>query len=322
MKCGPNSLMRSACTRKVSGACASGNCAYGTSPAAIRVAMFRMYEMSTSTATWVFRHTVNAALAAKRSSGRSGRERPGSAARPAPITRREYRCEMRKGNDMRWLLLGATGLVGTHLRAALRGRDVVTTSHRAQLPGALAVDLTDRAATTRLIREVRSDVIVVAAINEYGRQKVAVEAIARERSDHLVCRVSGVYGWSSARTSFVCQLIDRLRAGRSLRVPSDQIITPTPAADLAGVIVELVDRSARGIFHAAGPEILPRPEFARRAAEAFGLDPALLDLRTTAELGLAAPRPLRAGLVTDKLRVFLGHGLSPSRDALAAMRDT
>jgi len=288
---------------------------------------------------------------------------------------------MRKGNDMRWLLLGATGLVGTHLRAALRGRDVVTTSHRAQLPGALAVDLTDRAATTRLIREVRSDVIVVAAanafveecerdpvatrvinvdalrhiaelapktllvvfsseyvfdgragryaeddavapINEYGRQKVAVEAIVRERSDHLVCRVSGVYGWSSARTSFVCQLIDRLRAGQSLRVPSDQIITPTPAADLASVIVELVDRSARGIFHAAGPEILPRPEFARRAAEAFGLDPALLDLRTTAELGLAAPRPLRAGLVTDKLRAFLGHGLSPSRDALAAMRDT
>ena len=162
----------------------------------------------------------------------------------------------------------------------------------------------------------------VAPINEYGRQKVAVEAIVRERSDHLVCRVSGVYGWSSARTSFVCQLIDRLRAGQSLRVPSDQIITPTPAADLASVIVELVDRSARGIFHAAGPEILPRPEFARRAAEAFGLDPALLDLRTTAELGLAAPRPLRAGLVTDKLRAFLGHGLSPSRDALAAMRDT
>src|SRR5256886_7317066 len=138
--------MRSACTRKVRGACARGNCAYGTSPAAIRVAMFRMYEMSTSTATWVFRHIVNAALAAKRSSGRSGRERPGSAARPAPITRREYRCEMRKGNDMRWLLLGATGLVGTHLRAALRGRDLVMTSHRAQLPAAFPPDPTCGAA--------------------------------------------------------------------------------------------------------------------------------------------------------------------------------
>jgi len=287
---------------------------------------------------------------------------------------------MTKGNDMRWLLLGATGLVGTHLRAALRGRDVVMTSHRAQLPGSVPLDLTDHAAVTRVIQEARPDVIVVAAanafveqcerepiatrvinvdavrylanaapnallvvfsseyvfdgsagtyaeddpvtpINEYGRQKVAVEAIARERPDHLVCRVSGVYGWSAARTSFVCQLVDRLRAGQRLRVPADQVITPTPAADLAGAIVELVDRSARGIFHAAGPEILPRPEFARRAAQTFGLDAALLDLRTTAELGLAAPRPLRAGLRTDKLRAFLGHGLSHSVDALAAMRD-
>ena len=288
---------------------------------------------------------------------------------------------MRGRGDRRWLLLGAGGLVGGHLRLALAGRDVVETSHRAQLPGTVTVDLTDPAATTRLIREARPDVIVVAAanafveecerepiatrainvdavqrvadaapdallvvfsseyvfdgsagsyaeddavapLNEYGRQKVAVEAIARGRPDHLVCRVSGVYGWSAARTSFVSQLVDRLRAGERIRVPSDQLITPTPAADLAGAVVELVDRGASGTFHTAGPEILPRPEFARRAAETFGLDAALLEIRATAELGLAAPRPLRAGLVTDKLRAFLGHGLSPSRDALAAMRDT
>lgn len=289
--------------------------------------------------------------------------------------------DIKKETNVRWLLLGAAGLVGTHLRAALRDRDVVMTSHRAQLPGSVALDLTDRAATTRVIHEARPDVIVVAAanafveecerepvatrainvdavrnvaeaapdamlvvfssdyvfdgsagsyaeddpiapINEYGRQKVALEAIARDRTEHLVCRVSGVYGWSAARTSFVSQLVDRLRSGQRMRVPSDQLITPTPAAELATAIVELIDRRARGTFHAAGPEILTRPEFAERAARAFGLDPSLLDFRATAELGLAAPRPLRAGLRTDKLRAFLGHGLAPSRDALTAMRDT
>jgi dTDP-4-dehydrorhamnose reductase len=288
---------------------------------------------------------------------------------------------MSEGNDLRWLLFGATGLVGTHLRTALRERDVVMTSHRAQLPGSVAVDLTDRVSTTRVIAEARPDVIVVAAanafveecerepaatrvinvdavrhvaeaapdallvvfsseyvfdgsagtyseddpvvpINEYGRQKVAVEAIARQRAAHLVCRISGVYGWSAARTSFVCQLVDRLRAGQRMRVPSDQLITPTPAPDLAAAIVELVDHGARGTFHTAGPEVLPRPEFARRAAVSFALDPALLEPLTTAELGLAAPRPLRAGLRTEKLRAFLGRGLSPSLDALVAMRDT
>jgi dTDP-4-dehydrorhamnose reductase len=289
---------------------------------------------------------------------------------------------MSNGSDSRWLLLGATGLVGTHLRAALRGRDVVTTSHRTSLPGGVALDITDAVAAARLVRETRPDVIVVAAanafveacerepgatravnvdavrrlaeaapsavlvvfsseyvfdglagsygeddrpspINEYGRQKAALETLAGERAAHLVCRVSGVYGWSTARTSFVCQLVDRLRLGQRFRVPADQLITPTPAPDLAAAVVQLVDQGARGIFHVAGPEVLPRPEFARRAAESFGLDSNLLDPVPTAALGLVAPRPLRAGLRTDKLRAFLGgRGLSPSVEGLAAMRET
>jgi dTDP-4-dehydrorhamnose reductase len=234
------------------------------------------------------------------------------------------------------------------------------TSNRSRQEGAVSLDLTDRAATARVVREARPDVVVVAAanaaveecereptatwavnvdavrqvadaapsallvvfsseyvfgggagsyaeddstapINEYGRQKVALEALARERAAHLICRVSGVYGWSAARTSFVGQLVDSLRAGRRFRVPSDQLITPTPATDLGRAVVELVDREARGTFHVAGPEILGRPDFARRAAATF--------------------RPLDAGLRTEKLRAFLGRGLSAAVDGLAAMRD-
>jgi dTDP-4-dehydrorhamnose reductase len=283
-------------------------------------------------------------------------------------------------DDGRWLLLGASGLVGRHLRVALSGRDVVATAHRAPVPGGIPLDLTDSAAITRVVRDARADVIVVAAadafvercerepvatrainveavrrvaeaapsallvvfsseyvfdgaassygeedrlvpINEYGRQKAALESIAQERASHLICRVSGVYGWSTDRMSFVCQLVDRLREGRRFRVPADQVITPTPAPDLAAAVVQLVDKEARGVFHVAGPEILPRPEFARRAAESFGLDANLLDPVPTAALGLAAPRPLRAGLRTEKLRAFLGRDLAPSVEGLAAMRE-
>ncbi|OLD33808.1 MAG: hypothetical protein AUI44_00090 [Chloroflexi bacterium 13_1_40CM_2_67_6] len=161
----------------------------------------------------------------------------------------------------------------------------------------------------------------VIPINEYGRQKVAVESVSRQRSDHLICRSSGIYGWSAARENFVCKLVDSIRARRRFKVPMDQVITPTPAPDLARAVIELVDRSARGTFHVAGPEILPRPEFARRVAAAFGLDASLIDAVPTSELGLLAQRPLGAGLRTDKLRGFLGHGLSPSAPALAAMRE-
>ncbi|HYV21273.1 MAG TPA: sugar nucleotide-binding protein, partial [Candidatus Bathyarchaeia archaeon] len=96
---------------------------------------------------------------------------------------------MGKGTDLRWLLLGATGLVGTHLRAALRGRDVVMTSHRAQLPGSIAVDLTDREAAARAIRGARPDVIVVAAaiafVEECERQPVATRMINVDAVRHV-----------------------------------------------------------------------------------------------------------------------------------------
>jgi dTDP-4-dehydrorhamnose reductase len=326
-------------------------------------------------------HSVKAALAANSRAGINTEGAGGAMlARVARTMRREYRQRMSTNDRARWLLLGAGGLVGGHLRAALAGRDVVATSHRTAVPGTVSLDLTDEGAVTRVLDDVRPDVIVVAAadafvegcerdpvatrainvtaverlsdlapgttlvvfsseyvfdgragpygeddptapINEYGRQKVELEKLAR-RTDHLICRVSGVYGWSAARTSFVAQLVDRLRGGRHFAVPADQVITPTPAPDLARAVVALVERGARGTFHCAGPEVLARPEFARRAALAFDLDPSLIDAVPTASLGLRAARPTSAGLKTEKLRSVLGRSLPVSADALADMRRT
>lgn len=286
---------------------------------------------------------------------------------------------MTRERGPRWLLFGANGLVGSHLRAALAGRDVVPTVHRTDVPGAVRVDLTDESSLRHVVLDARANVVVMAAgdafvercerepaatravnvdavrtvaeaapdallvvfsseyvfdggagpyaeddavtpLNEYGRQKVEVERIARVRPRHLVLRVSGVYGWSPARTSFVAQLVDALRAGRRFSVASDQVITPTPAADLARAVVDLVDGGASGTIHAAGPLVLPRHVFATLAATVFGLDPGLLDAVPTDALKLAAPRPRGAGLRTDRLRALLGRGLAPPSEGLATMR--
>lgn len=279
--------------------------------------------------------------------------------------------------DARYLVIGAAGLVGSHVLRALEGRDVARTDHRSRLPGATALDITDHAAVDRHLRAVRPDVVVLAAaepyvercerepaatqlvnvegtravataaalvgatlvvfsseyvfdgtkgeyieddppspINEYGRQKIAVEEIARVSGPHLVCRTSGVFGQNPGRKNFVLQLVDALRAGREFTVPSDQLITPTDALSLGRAVVELLDRGSRGTFHVCGPERMARPELARRTVAAFGLDARLLRAMPTSELGLLAPRPLRAGLRDDRLRAKLGHGLRPVAHAL------
>ncbi len=280
----------------------------------------------------------------------------------------------------RVLLIGAAGLVGRHVHAALSGRDVVATFRRQPVAGGVFLDVTDASAVRGLVATTRPDTVVLAAadpyvercerepaatrrinvdaavtvrdaarehdalfvvfsseyvfdgtagayreddprqpLNEYGRQKVALEDLARDVPRHLVLRISGVFGRQSAGRNFVLQLVDSLRAGREFDVPSDQLITPTDAVSLGQAVVELMDRGHVGVFHAAGPEILARTEFARMVADAFGLPAALLRPRPTAELGLAAPRPLRAGLSVQKLRATLGHGLQAPREALESL---
>lgn len=152
-------------------------------------------------------------------------------------------------------------------------------------------------------------------INEYGRQKVELEDIALATGG-LVCRTSGVFGADPRRKNFVLQLVDRLRAGQPFDVPSDQLITPTYAPALAGAVAQLVKRGQRGIVHVAGPSIMGRFEFARLIADAYALPAALLRPRATAELGLAAPRPLRCGLGVDRLREILGTDLTAPAAAL------
>jgi dTDP-4-dehydrorhamnose reductase len=78
----------------------------------------------------------------------------------------------------------------------------------------------------------------------------------------------------------------------------------------------LADRGITGMFHVAGPDVMGRVEFARAIALAYGLDPELLHPRPTRELQLAARRPARCGLATDKVRATLGGPHVEVREAL------
>lgn len=277
---------------------------------------------------------------------------------------------------VRVLLLGAGGLVGRHLRAALVSHDVVATT-RDGAEDAIALDIRDTARLREIAGAARPDAILNAAaavyaercerepvatrainvepvralaeiadqqratlvvlsseyvfdgthglyteedaptpVNEYGRQKVEIEALARTVGKHLVIRTSGVYGAEPARKNFVWQVVDALRRGDVFRVPSDQLITPTYAPSLAAGIVELLSDAATGTFHVVGPEVIGRDAFARLIATTFQLDRALIRPVKTSELALAAPRPPRAGLSDAKFRSARGHRTTPPAEGL------
>jgi len=158
-------------------------------------------------------------------------------------------------------------------------------------------------------------------LNEYGRQKLECEQIIAERLDrYIIGRISGVYDWEKQEKNFVVRFIDCLSRGRVFKVPSDQVVTPTYAPNLARAVRRLVEYRHEGVFHLAGSVYMLRSEFAQLVANVFELDPTLIVPICTSELRLHAERPRSAGLRTDKAEAILDFRLAAPRDGLETMR--
>jgi len=139
-------------------------------------------------------------------------------------------------------------------------------------------------------------------LSVYGRTKwMGEREVLAAHPDSLVVRTTVVYGPDDRQKNYMYSLMRNLATNTPMRVPQDQISTPTYNRDLAQTTLGLVDAGASGIFHVAGPELFNRLEFAQRIAAALGLDGSLLQGMSTAELGQTAPRPLWSGLSIEKL---------------------
>ncbi|HUL59002.1 MAG TPA: SDR family oxidoreductase [Anaeromyxobacteraceae bacterium] len=155
-------------------------------------------------------------------------------------------------------------------------------------------------------------------ISVYGATKLEGErCVLAAAPGNLCLRTTVVYSFRPGDKNFVMQLRDRLSRGERMRVPADQVSTPTYAPDLGGAVAALADRDASGVLNVVGPDVLGRLDFAVRAAHVLALPENLLERVSTAELGQRARRPLRAGLRSGRLRA-LGIELRGVEAGLAA----
>jgi dTDP-4-dehydrorhamnose reductase len=126
-------------------------------------------------------------------------------------------------------------------------------------------------------------------VNQYGFLKATSELVVAERADcGTVARIAGVQGVHRARPRaprrqdhgfgyLVASVVEALAADGTFTVwESDAInmlATPTLATDAGELIWRALEREARGVLHCCGGEHVERVTLARRAAEAFDLDP-------------------------------------------------
>lgn len=158
-------------------------------------------------------------------------------------------------------------------------------------------------------------------LSVYGRSKWEGErAVLAEIPRAVVVRSTVVYGPDRQGKNFVYQLIRNCRRGQPMRIPMDQVSSPTYNVDLAEATVELCERELSGVYHLAGDGVLDRFAFAELACRVFELDASRLSPVPTAALGQKAARPLKGGLLIDKARAVLRTTLRSPEAGLRAMK--
>ena len=140
----------------------------------------------------------------------------------------------------------------------------------------------------------------VAPLGVYGRSKADAERRVLDSDPQaLVIRTSAFFGpWDEH--NFVTQALAALDAGRPFAAVSDQIVSPTYVPDLVNVCLDLLIDRECGLWHLTNGAALSWADLARHAAAAAGVDDALLEARTAAELGLRAPRPRHSAMSSER----------------------
>ena len=159
----------------------------------------------------------------------------------------------------------------------------------------------------------------VAPLNIYGQSKLKGEELSLNKNpETLIIRTSWVY--SSFGNNFVKTMLRLMGEKEEINVVSDQIGSPTYAADLASVIMQLIEKIEKGanysgIYNYCNEGITNWYEFAVAIKQYSGLNCNIKPV-TTSDYKTAAQRPLYSVLNTEKIQGILDHKIPDWKDSL------
>ena len=155
-------------------------------------------------------------------------------------------------------------------------------------------------------------------LSVYGVSKVAGEQLVMQANPrHLVVRSAGLYGTATSRKgwTFPELMLNKARNEGALRVVTDQVLSPTFTADLAGKTKELIKQDALGLFHLTNAGECSWFEFAQGALELAGVE-AKMEQISTEQMNQRARRPPYSALDTIRLEAVGLEPLRPWKEAL------
>ncbi|WP_294564964.1 dTDP-4-dehydrorhamnose reductase [uncultured Succinatimonas sp.] len=159
-------------------------------------------------------------------------------------------------------------------------------------------------------------------LSVYGKTKLAGEqAVLENSSEAVIIRTSWLY--SSYGKNFVKTIRELAKTKKQIRVISDQIGSPTYAADLARAIAQIipnVSKNKKGIYHYSNEGICSWYDFAYEIVEQSNLDCEVIPILSS-EYPTKAIRPFYSVLSKEKIKkvfnIEIPHWRSSLRTCLS-----
>jgi len=139
----------------------------------------------------------------------------------------------------------------------------------------------------------------------YGRSKHEAEVkVLAASPEALVIRTAAFFGpWD--QHNFVTLALEAMRRGETWRAAEDQWVSPTYVPDLVKTSLDMLIDGESGLVHLANRGAVSWARLAQMAAEAAGLDTALVQPQPGAALGQVACRPRYSALDSERGVVML-----------------
>ena len=147
-------------------------------------------------------------------------------------------------------------------------------------------------------------------LSAYGKSKLLGEerVLSGNPDNSLIVRTAWLFGRYGA--CFPDTIVKLAKAGRPLRIVNDQIGCPTYTEDLASITLALVDKNAKGIYHATNSGVISWHGFTEAILRAFKINASVGSITTSEWLAIRpkqAIRPAYSVLDCSKTEKLIGR---------------
>lgn len=139
-------------------------------------------------------------------------------------------------------------------------------------------------------------------VSVYGSHKLEGEKLVEALPEHLICRITNVYGDEERGKNFIARMIQNaLNEKMSLNLPYDQYATPVNAADIARSLYLLLRDEKNGVYNIASTDYVNRCQLAEMVLKYYPGHRVTINPVSTETINPPAERPLQGGLKSEKL---------------------